>query len=291
MTEFGMRCPGEIDPATPRLKEQPALFFEQIKNMSLVTKGKDGTRSFFEEARIKREAAYQALYDIALKKGKNRARALEKYYRIWMVFGGFRETPKHYVIKVVDLFRRQALALGETLVTDGRLDRSGQIFDLTIADIDRALSDLALDLRALAQERTLLINRIKKSHLVARFIDSRGRIYYPPCQAPSDGELIGVPISPGIVQGRVKVFQYANEKKLLPGEILVARVTDPGWTPLFINAKGIILEIGGALHHGAVVAREYGIPCVSGLDDATSLLTDGQLVEVDGSNGIVHIIE
>ena len=291
MTEFGMRCPGEIDPAAPRPKEQPALFFEQIKNMSLVTKGRDGPRSFFDEARLKREAAYQALYDIALKKGKNKARTLEKYYRTWMVFGGFRETPKHFVIKVVDLFRRQALAIGETLVTDGRLDRSGQIFDLTIADIDRARSDLALDLRALAQERTVLINRIKKSHLIARIIDSRGRIYRPPRQAASDGELIGIPISPGMVQGRVKVFRHATDKQLLPGEILVARATDPGWTPLFIDARGIILEIGGALQHGAVVAREYGIPCVSGLDDATSLLTDGQLVEVDGSNGIVRILE
>ncbi len=76
-----------------------------------------------------------------------------------------------------------------------------------------------------------------------------------------------------------------------PGEILVARATDPGWTPLFINARGIILEIGGALQHGAVVAREYGIPCVSGLDGATTVLKDGQLVEVDGSHGQVRILE
>ena len=126
---------------------------------------------------------------------------------------------------------------------------------------------------------------------VARIIDSRGRIYTPPRKAARDGELSGVPISPGVVQGRVRVFQYATEKKLLPGEILVARATDPGWTPLFIDARGIILEIGGALQHGAVVAREYGIPCVSGLDDATHLLKDGQLVEVDGSNGVVRILE
>jgi phosphoenolpyruvate synthase/pyruvate phosphate dikinase len=92
------------------------------------------------------------------------------------------------------------------------------------------------------------------------------------------------------VQGRVKVLQRADEKPLLPGEILVARVTDPGWTPLFIHAGGIILEIGGALQHGAVVAREYGIPCVSGLTGATELLKDGQMVEVDGSNGIVRIL-
>jgi pyruvate,water dikinase len=93
------------------------------------------------------------------------------------------------------------------------------------------------------------------------------------------------------VQGRVKVLNHAGEKPLLPGEILVARATDPGWTPLFINAGGILLEIGGALQHGAVVAREYGIPCVSGLDDATHRLQDGQLVEVDGSNGIVRILD
>ncbi len=146
-------------------------------------------------------------------------------------------------------------------------------------------------MRSLAQERSALINKIKKSHLVARVIDSRGKIYYPPRKAAADGELSGVPISPGIVQGRVKVLRYASEKKLVPGEILVARATDPGWTPLFINARGIILEIGGALQHGAVVAREYGIPCVSGLDDATNRLKDGQLVEVDGSNGVVRILE
>ncbi|NTV36967.1 MAG: hypothetical protein HGA53_08440, partial [Anaerolineaceae bacterium] len=267
IAEFGMRCPGEIDPATPRPKEQPALFFEQLKNMSITIQDRKTSQTFFEEARAKREAAYQALYEIVLRKGKRKARALEKYYKTWLTFGGYRETPKHYVIKVIDLFRRQALAIGQSMVAEGRLDTPEQIFDLTIADIDQAGNDPTLDLRALAQERTVLINKIRKSHLVARVIDSRGKIYFPPRQAVTEGELSGVPISPGVVQGRVKVFHHAAEKKLLPGEILVARATDPGWTPLFINARGIILEIGGALQHGAVVAREYGIPCVSGLDD------------------------
>jgi len=288
LAEFGFRCPGEIDPATPRPSEQPGQFFEQLKNMSLSV---NGSRSFFDDARAKREAAYLALYEIALKKGKNKARALERYYNRWLTFGGYRETPKHYAIKVIALFRRQALAMAQTLVAAGRLDKPEQIFDLTIADIDHAQADSALDLRALAAERSALINKIRKSKLVARIIDSRGKIYYPPRKATMDGELSGVPISPGVVQGRVKVFRRAADKKLLPGEILVARATDPGWTPLFINAKGIILEIGGALQHGAVVAREYGIPCVSGLDDATSLLKDGQLVEVDGSNGIIRILQ
>jgi len=291
MAEFGMRCPGEIDPAKPRPKEQPAQFFKQLKNMSLAIRNRNTSQTFFEDARAKREAAYQALHEIALNKGKNKARALGKYYKTWLTFGGYRETPKHYVIKVIDLFRRQVLAIAQTFVMDGRLDSPEQIFDLTIADIDRAHNDPALDLRMLAQERSALIKKINKSKRLARIIDSRGKIYDPPRKAPADGELSGVPISPGVVQGRVKVFQYASQKKLLSGEILVARATDPGWTPLFITASGIILEIGGALQHGAVVAREYGIPCVSGLDDATNLLKDGQLVEVDGSNGIVRILE
>jgi phosphohistidine swiveling domain-containing protein len=155
----------------------------------------------------------------------------------------------------------------------------------------KALADADLDLRALAQERTVLIDKIKKSPLVARVMDSRGKIYRPPRKAAQEGELAGVAISPGVVQGKVKVLHRAAGKPLLPGEILVTRATDPGWTPLFINAGGIILEIGGVLQYGAVVAREYGIPCVSGLDGATDKLRDGQMVEVDGSNGIVRILD
>ncbi len=291
LSEFGMRCPGEIDPATPRPYETPTRVFEQLKSMSPAIRSRDGSTSFFEDARAKRETAHQALYAIALKKGRRKAKTFEGLYRTWLTFGGYRETPKHYVITVVDLFRRSALNIGQRFVRAGRLDTASQIFDLTIADIDRAINDPALNLRALAQERTVLINRMRKSKLTARILDLRGKIFYPPHRAAAEGELSGVPISPGVVQGRVKVLRYANEKQLLPGEILVARATDPGWTPLFINAKGIILEIGGALQHGAVVAREYGVPCVSGLDNATHILQDGQLVEVDGSNGIVRILE
>ena len=291
MTEFGMRCPGEIDIATPRPVEQPALLFEQLKNMALALRAGEAPGDFFAAARAKRQAAYQALYALALQKGKRQARALEKYSRAWTMLGGYRETPKHYVIKVVSIFRRQALQIAHSLVQQGRLDAPEQIFDLTLADVERAQQDPTLDLRRLAQERTALTRKIQRSRLTARVIDSRGRIYTPPRLAAAEGEWVGVPISPGLARGRVKVFQSAQQKKLLPGEILVARAADPGWTPLFINAAGILLEIGGALQHGAVVAREYGIPCVSGLDEATSRLHDGQLVEVDGSRGVVRILD
>ena len=74
------------------------------------------------------------------------------------------------------------------------------------------------------------------------------------------------------------------------GSILVTRASDPGWTPIFINAAAVVLEVGGALQHGAVIAREYGLPCVSGLDGVTEVIEDGQMIEVDGSNGVVRVV-
>jgi len=292
MDEFGFRCPGEIDVAIARPNEKSELLYEQLKDMAEAITARKGTRTIFEEAKAKREAAYKSLKELAFKKGKIAGKAFEACYRVLLSFGGHgKETSKHHIVMVMDAFRKRALQVAHTFVKAGRLDDPDQIFNLTIDDIDRAVKDPALDLRALAKERTVLLNRIKQIHLVARVIDSRGKVFSPPRKEAKQGELTGVPISPGIVQGKVKVLHQVDEKKLLPGEILVARSTDPGWTPLFIHAGGIILEIGGALQHGAIIAREYGIPCVSGLDDATSLLTDGQLVEVDGSNGIVRILE
>lgn len=291
VAEYGARCPREIDVATPRYNERPALLFEQLKVMAVAPERSQGAVSLFEQARAKREAAYDALHKLALQKGKRQAKTLEKLYKIWVTLGAYRETPKHYVITVIDLFRKRALQVGDAFVEAGRLDQRDQIVDLTIDDIDNALADSALDLRAIAAERAFLINQIKRSHLVARVLDSRGKIFYPPPKERKAGELVGTPISAGVVTGEVKVLHAADEKPLLPGEILVTRATDPGWTPLFINAGGIVLEIGGALQHGAVVAREYGLPCVSGVVGATELLKDGQMVEVDGSNGVVRMLD
>ncbi len=289
--EFGARCPREIDPATPRPKENPAAIYEQAKTMAAAIKEAPGSIGFFEQTIQKREAAYKALHDLASKKGAKVLKEFERNYKILLTFGGFRETGKHYVIKAVDLFRQKALEYGHRFVAQGRLDVPVQIFDLAIEDIDKAASDPSLDLRALACQRSEFIHRLEKSHYTVRIIDSRGKIFFPPIKQAEDGAFVGIPISPGMIRGRAKVLQHANEKKLMPGEILVARATDPGWTPLFINAKGIVLEVGGALQHGAVVAREYGIPCVSGISNAVDMIKDGQLIEVDGSNGIIRILE
>ncbi|MHA1646678.1 MAG: PEP-utilizing enzyme [Promethearchaeota archaeon] len=105
-----------------------------------------------------------------------------------------------------------------------------------------------------------------------------------------EGDLKGDAISPGFVRGKAKVLRTPFEKFLDPGDILVTKATEPSWTSIFINAGGVVLEMGGILQHGAIIAREYGLPCVSGIIGATTIIKDGDLLEVDGSNGIVKKI-
>jgi pyruvate,water dikinase len=103
----------------------------------------------------------------------------------------------------------------------------------------------------------------------------------------SDGALRGSPASPGTVTGRARVILSPRGAHLEPGEILVAPSTDPGWTPLFLTAGGLVMEMGGMMSHGAVVAREYGIPAVVGVTDATERIATGDVITVDGSSGVI----
>ncbi|HEV2659475.1 MAG TPA: PEP-utilizing enzyme, partial [Ktedonobacteraceae bacterium] len=103
--------------------------------------------------------------------------------------------------------------------------------------------------------------------------------------------LRGTPASSGVVSGKARVILDPNGAQLEPGEILVAPSTDPGWTPLFLTAGGLIMEMGGAISHGAVVAREYGIPAIVGVPGATERIATGQYVTVDGTTGIVSLEE
>jgi len=102
--------------------------------------------------------------------------------------------------------------------------------------------------------------------------------------------LTGLAVSPGVVTGRARVILHAQDDQVLPGEVLVAPFTDPGWTPYFINAAGIVMDQGGLLSHGSIVAREYGIPCVVNVGPATKIIKTGQMIEVDGDRGVVQIL-
>ncbi len=165
------------------------------------------------------------------------------------------------------------------------------MFGLTVADLMAARDDGALDLRAVARERTAFAGKLR-THVRAfpAVIDSRGRILRPPARHDRPGETSGLAVSPGIARGRIRRMRNAHDGTLIEGEVLVAVTTDPGWTPLFIQAAAVIVEVGGVLQHGAVVAREFGKPCVAGIADVMTRFNDGQLVEVDGNAGVVRLI-
>ena len=206
-------------------------------------------------------------------------------------YAGERDTPKHHWVMLATVMRRKALAQGARLVAAGRLDSVDDVFHLNWSELEAAESDSSFELRALARERGRLFRQIEAQvKEFPPFIDSRGRIPRPPPVA--DGTALeGHGISPGVARGPIKVLHDPYEKQVETGDVLVAYTTDPGWTPLFINAAAIILQVGGVMQHGGVVAREYGKPCVAGIERVLTRFEDGQIVEVDGSSGRVRLIE
>jgi pyruvate,water dikinase len=197
---------------------------------------------------------------------------------------------KYYIVVALDLFRKRVLVEAERLYAEGRLEHPEDVFGLTIKDLDDGIKEPEAELRKIVSTNTQFLNKIQHIRNFPLVIDSRGLILRPPKKKAKEGEIAGEPISVGMVRGREKVLNAPDEKPVLPGEILVTRATDPGWTPLFISAAGVILEIGGSLQHGALVAREYGKPCVAGIENATQVFEDGQIVELDGANGVVKLL-
>jgi pyruvate,water dikinase len=204
---------------------------------------------------------------------------------------GVRNTPKYYLVLFGQATRQRALYEGEQFVGQGRLDKAEDIFYLTLDEIKQGVADPAYDLRQARAEKLPFYAKLQQVTSFPSVIDSRGRI---PQVKPPEGDpntLVGFGISRGVGTGRVKVLRHPREKPIEKGDVLVAYTTDPGWTPLFVNAEAIILEVGSMLQHGGVVAREYGKPCVSSIQGITNTLQDGQLIEVDGTTGVVRILE
>lgn len=287
--KFGARGPKELDIASQRLYEAPDQLYSQLQTMT--SSGEESNpRAVFEKARIQREDSYAKISKRLKVRSFVKRWLFRKSYNALVALGGFREIHKYYLIRIQDVIRKAVLKVGERFVGEGRLDSPVQMFDLHFKDIDMAIADDGIDLRAIANKNTEYMRLYENVIEMPRIFDSRGRIFRLVRKGDSANEIIAEPISPGVVRGRVKILHHPKEKPLYPGEILVAQATDPGWTPLFVNAAGIILGVGGVLQHGSLVAREYGKPCVASIDDVFSKFHDGMEVELDGSSGIIKIL-
>ena len=201
---------------------------------------------------------------------------------------GLREMPKFQIIRIFGRLRQILLPVGPELAAKGRIASRDDMWFLSVPELRRAIG--GEDLREVVAVRRAEYQRELRRRRVPRILLSDGTdaevAFAPPIP---DGAIRGAAASPGTARGVARVIRSPSGAKLEPGEVLVAPSTDPGWTPLFLTASALVMEIGGMMSHGAVVAREYGIPAVVGVPDATERIATGQLVSVDGSAGTVTI--
>jgi pyruvate,water dikinase len=206
---------------------------------------------------------------------------------------GVRESPKFFAIRILGVARKALLEVGQEFAAAGTIERADDLVFLKLSELDALARNEPRDWKGLIAERRAVYERESRRRQVPRLLLSDGRAFYEGVGASTDtGDVItGSPVSPGVVEGIVHVVFSPHEAQLAPGEILVCPGTDPAWTPLFMAAGGLITEVGGMMTHGSVVAREYGIPAVVGVHQATTRLKNGQKIRVDGTAGKISILE
>jgi pyruvate,water dikinase len=233
---------------------------------------------------------------------------------------GVRESAKFFAIRTMGISRQALLEVGEEFIAAGTLDRADDLFFLRLKELEalargeglpprprplsqeeRGVSPLppgegrgeGLPWKALIARRRAIYERELRRRQVPRVLVSDGRAFYEGLGAAAGrgDDIIGSPVSPGVVEGIVHVVLDPRSTQLAPGEILVCPGTDPAWTPLFLAAGGLVTEVGGVMTHGSVVAREYGIPAVVGVHQATLRLKTGQRIRLDGTSGVIQVLE
>jgi rifampicin phosphotransferase len=289
LSKYGMRCSGEIDITKPRWYEEPIQLVPSIlSNIRTSTCGEHRVK--FKQGEI--EAA-QATKEIISQFSGFEKIVVSRLINLYRNLMGMREHHKFAVILQLNIYKRGILDIGGNLVKKGILKNEKDIFYFTLDEL------IELEENRFSKDVDEFINKIKKQYeqyeklTPPRVITSEGEIItgrIKDIHAP-EGALIGIPVSAGIVEGVARVITRLEDAKLNPGEILVAPFTDPGWTPLFTSAIGLITEVGGTMTHGSVIAREYGIPAVVGIDKATELIKNGAYIRVNGTEGYVEILE
>jgi phosphoenolpyruvate synthase/pyruvate phosphate dikinase len=287
LARYGHRAVAEIDLGMPRWSEQPDHVLGMISNYLRVEDPEQAPDRRFTRAALHAEARIRSLVARAAARSRLRARLVGLCLRRARQLSGLRELPKFYVVLALAEMRRQLAAVGAELAGAGVIAAADDVFFLDFDEIRVGLR--GADLRGIATDRRCLYEAELRRRRIPRLLLSDGTDVEAAlmAKAPSSAALFGTPASAGTATGKVRVILDPVGAQLDPGEILVAPSTDPGWTPLFMTAGAVVMEMGGVISHGAVVAREYGIPAVVGVPDATTRLRTGQTVTVDGASGTV----
>ena len=291
LARYGFRGLAEIDLGRPRWRENPAQIMQIVQNYTRITDPTQAPDAVFSRGAAAAEAA---IAQIAAEIHHPIKRRLARFFASRMrALAGLREFPKFMLIRIMSMVRESMLTSGRELVEAGVLDQADDIFFLHYPQLQALARGELGDWRGWASQNRRAYDRELLRKQIPRILLSDGTAFYAGMAASGADEagvLTGSPVSPGVVEGVVHVVFDPRTAQLAPGEILVCPGTDPAWTPLFLSAGGLVMEVGGLMTHGSVVAREYGIPAVVGVHQATQRLKTGQRVRVDGSAGRVSVL-
>jgi pyruvate,water dikinase len=291
LDKYGMRGVGEIDITRPRWSERPhtllPVILSNIRNF-----GPGAAKRRFEQGR---QAAWQKEQELlarlrSLPKGEQKAEETKRMIDRLRTFIGYREYPKYGMISRQFIYKQAMLDEAERLVLERVLREKEDVFYLTFPELHEVVRTKRVDHDLIRERREAFESY--RALTPPRVLTSDGEALsgaYRRDDFP-DGALVGLAVSAGVAEGRARVIFNMADAELEPDDILVTAYTDPSWTPLFIGVKGVVTEVGGLMTHGAVIAREYGLPAVVGVERATQMIRDGQRIRIHGSEGYVELL-
>ncbi|MEH6971434.1 phosphoenolpyruvate synthase [Bacillus sp. JJ675] len=292
LDQYGMRCTGEIDITKTRWSERPSALIPLIE--SNIKHFEPGARTAkFEQGKLKADQKEKDLLSRLekLKGGRQKAKKTKKMISVLRNYIGYREYPKYALIKRFFIYKKALLKEAAVLEKKKLIKAKEDVYYLSFDEFRNAVRTGSLDYRII-EERKAAYQHYEKL-TPPRLMTSEGEVIFGEYNSGHlpEGALAGIPVSAGVIEGRARVVLKMEEADIEEGDILVTAFTDPSWTPLFVSVKGLVTEVGGLMTHGAVIAREYGLPAVVGVEHGTKEIKDGQRIRINGSEGYVKILE
>ncbi|WP_088051421.1 phosphoenolpyruvate synthase [Virgibacillus dakarensis] len=291
LQKYGMRCTGEIDITRTRWSEKPSTLVPMILSNIRNFEPHAGSLKFEHGKRVAMDKEQELLERLKrLPDGETKAKETKRMIDIVLNFSGYREYPKYAWMNHYFVYKQALLKEAERLVQADVIHEKEDIYYLSFEELHEVVRTNKLDYQIISKRKEAY--KLYEKLTPPRVITSDGEIIageYKRENLPA-GAIAGLAVSSGVIEGRARVILNMDEADLEDGDILVTAFTDPSWTPLFVSIKGLITEVGGLMTHGAVIAREYGLPAVVGVENATKLIKDGQRIRVHGTEGYIEIL-
>ena len=291
LNKYGMRCSGEIDLTKTRWSEKPTILVPLILSNIKNFEADAGIRKFEQGRQEALKKEQELLYRLKqLPDGEQKAKETKRMIDLLRNLSGYREYPKYAFISRYSIYKQALLKEADQLVQANVIHEKEDIYYLSFEEFHEVVRTNKPDYKVINKRKDEY--KLYEKLTPPRVITSDGEIItgkYNREDLPA-GAIAGMAVSSGVIEGRARVILNIEDADIEDGDILITTFTDPSWTPLFVSIKGLVTEVGGLMTHGAVIAREYGLPAVVGVENATRLIKDGQRIRVNGTDGFVEIL-